>query len=142
MSAWINKKASKLVNFCVAILFFKYILLIMLLQLSYFFSPLIPLCPAHCLPHYSTPLVQVHGSYQYISSLVSPFPILFLISLCLFCTYQLCFIISRKVKTQPKHTHTHAHTKICAVYGEGAVTDWMFQKWSEKFLGTTDILYK
>ena len=29
----------------------------------------------------------------------------------------LCFIISRKVKMQLKHK------KICAVYGEGAVTD-------------------
>ena len=37
----------------------------------------------------------------------------------------LCFIISRKVKTQLKHTQK----KICAVYGEGAVTDWMCQKW-------------
>ena len=28
---------------------------------------------------------------------------------------------------------TEAQTDICAVYGEGAVTDWMCQKWSEKF---------
>ena len=35
----------------------------------------------------------------------------------------LCFIISKKVKTQKK---------ICAVYG-GAVTDWMCQKWFTKF---------
>ena len=33
------------------------------------------------------------------------------------------------------------HTKsICAVYGEGSVTDQMCQKWFAKFLGTTDIL--
>ena len=29
--------------------------------------------------------------------------------------------------------------KICAVFGEGAVTDLMFQKWFAKFLGTFDI---
>ena len=40
----------------------------------------------------------------------------------------LCFIISRKVKTQLKHTK-----KICAVYGEGAVTDQTCQKWFAKF---------
>ena len=32
--------------------------------------------------------------------------------------------------------------KICAVYGEGAVTDQMCQKWFVKFLGTIDILAK
>ena len=32
--------------------------------------------------------------------------------------------------------------KICAVYGEGAVTDQMCQKWFAKFLGTIDILVK
>ena len=42
----------------------------------------------------------------------------------------LCFIISRKVETQLKHTHT----KICAVYGEGAMTDWTRQKWLQTFL--------
>ena len=40
----------------------------------------------------------------------------------------LCFIISRQVKTQLKHTK-----KICAVYGEGAVTDQTCQKWFAKF---------
>ena len=30
-------------------------------------------------------------------------------------------------------THTHTHTKICAVYGEGAVTNQMCQKWFAKF---------
>ena len=28
---------------------------------------------------------------------------------------------------------------VCAVYGEGAVTDRMCQKWFAKFLGTIDI---
>ena len=32
--------------------------------------------------------------------------------------------------------------KICAVYGEGAVTDRTCQKWFMKFLGTIDILAK
>ena len=32
--------------------------------------------------------------------------------------------------------------KICAVYGEGAVTYQMCQKWFAKFPGTTDILGK
>ena len=49
----------------------------------------------------------------------------------------LCFIISRKVKTQLKHKN-----KICAVDGEGAVTGRMCQKWFVKFLGTIDILGK
>ena len=31
---------------------------------------------------------------------------------------------------------------ICAVYGEGAVTDRTCQKWFGKFLGTIDILAK
>ena len=30
--------------------------------------------------------------------------------------------------------------EICAVYGEGAVTDGACQKWFVKFLGTIDIL--
>ena len=33
-------------------------------------------------------------------------------------------------------------TKMCALYGEGAVTDRMCQKWFMKFLGTVDILAK
>ena len=32
--------------------------------------------------------------------------------------------------------------KICAVYGEGAVTDQTCQKWFVKFPGTIDILAK
>ena len=31
---------------------------------------------------------------------------------------------------------------ICVAYGEGAVTDWMCQKWFVKCLGTIDILDK
>ena len=32
--------------------------------------------------------------------------------------------------------------RICAVYGEGAVTDRTCEKWFVKFLGTIDILAK
>ena len=54
------------------------------------FSPLYSLPPCTP-PSYQQPptLLHVHGSY--ICSLASPFPILFLTSPCLFCTYQLCF---------------------------------------------------
>ena len=51
---------------------------------------------------------------------------------------QLCFIISRKVKTQLKCKKTN----FCAVCGEGAVTDQTCQKWFAKFPGTTDMLAK
>ena len=37
---------------------------------------------------------------------------------------------------------TEMQKKICAVYGEGAVTDRMCQKWFVKFLGSIDILAK
>ena len=37
-------------------------------------------------------------------------------------------LFSRKVKTQLKHE------KICAVYGDGIVTDQICQKWFVKFL--------
>ena len=37
---------------------------------------------------------------------------------------------------------TKMQKKICAVYGEGAVTDQTCQKWFAKFLGTIDIVVK
>ena len=37
---------------------------------------------------------------------------------------------------------TEKQKKICAVYGEGAVTHGTCQKWFAKFLGTIDILAK
>ena len=37
---------------------------------------------------------------------------------------------------------TRKKKKICAVYGEGAMTDEMCQKWFVKFLGTVDSLTK
>ena len=73
------------------LLFKKYILLVMLLQLSHFFSPLFPsaLHSPHTSipPHLSSCPWVVH-----ISSLASSFPILFLTSSCLFCTCYLCFL--------------------------------------------------
>ena len=54
-----------------------------------FFSPLSPCstCTTPSLPRFSSCPWVVH-----ISSLASPFPILFLTSPCLFCTYNLCFL--------------------------------------------------
>ena len=37
---------------------------------------------------------------------------------------------------------TEIQKEICAVYGEGAVTDQMCQKWLARFLGAIDILAK
>ena len=37
---------------------------------------------------------------------------------------------------------TEMQEKICAVYGEGALTEQTRQKWFAKLLGTTDILAK
>ena len=71
----------------------KYILLIMLLQLSHFVSPFISLCPTpHSLQHSPAPYFM--SWVIHISSLASPIPTLLLTSSCLFCTYLLCFLIS------------------------------------------------
>ena len=70
---------------------FKYILLVMLLQLSHF-PLIIPLCPApHLPPSVPHPLSSCPW-VVHISSLASTFPILFLTCPCLFCTYHLCFL--------------------------------------------------
>ena len=67
---------------------FKYILLIKLLQ----FSPLSsPLCPAPPNTPAPPPLVHIHG-FVHISSLTSPFSILFLTSPNLVYAYHLCFL--------------------------------------------------
>ena len=83
--------------------FKKTILLILLLQLSHFF----PLCltPAPCtLTSGNSPtFVHVHGSY--ISSLASPFHMLFLTSSCLFCTYLLGFLFPVLFFCSPPPTH-------------------------------------
>ena len=41
-----------------------------------------------------------------------------------------------------KKTQLKLIKKICVVYGEGAVTDQMCQKWLARFLGAIDILAK
>ena len=62
----------------------------MLLQLSHFSLPFIPLHPEPplqpALPHLSSCPWVVH-----VSVLAYPFLLLFLTSACLFCTYHLCF---------------------------------------------------
>ena len=73
-------------------IYFKYILLIMLLQLSHF-PPFIPLLPAYLLPH-SFPPFSSCPWVIHISSLATPFPILFLISPCLFFTYRFVLLNS------------------------------------------------
>ena len=80
--------------------FFNYILLIVLLQLSHFFSvyPLLPYTP---LPSW-IPLSSCPW-FIHVSSLASTFPIVFLISPCLFCTYQLCFLFP--VPFPPSYPH-------------------------------------
>ena len=75
----------------ISFLFFKYILLIMVLQLSHFFPP----ChtpPYTSLPTCIPPALSSCPWVIHISSSASPFPILFLTSPCLFCTYCLCFL--------------------------------------------------
>ena len=64
-------------------------LLIMLLQLSYF-SPL-PLLPGISLPSSNLPLSSCPW-VMHINTLASPFPILSLTPACLFCFYRLCFL--------------------------------------------------
>ena len=72
-------------------LIFKYIVLIMLLQLSHFFSPLFP-SALHPTSYQHSPRISSCPWVVHKSSLASPFPILFLTSPCLFCTYHLCFL--------------------------------------------------
>ena len=74
-------------------IFFKYILWIMLLQLSHF-SPFYSLCLALPFHPYSPPPANLSSCLWvvHISSLASPFPILCLTSSCPFCTYHLCFL--------------------------------------------------
>ena len=64
----------------------------MLLQLSYFFLPFIPLHPVPPLP-LSFPDLSSCPWVIHVSSLASSFPILFLTSPCLFCTYHVCFLL-------------------------------------------------
>ena len=74
----------------VRFIFFKYILLIMLLQLSQFF----PFAYLHLVPPFppAFPSLSSCPWVMHVSSLASTVPILFLTSPCLFCTYHLCFL--------------------------------------------------
>ena len=63
----------------------------MLLQLSHFLFPFIPLHPAYHLTP-TSPSITSCPWVVHVSSLTSPFPILFLTSPCLFCAYHLCFL--------------------------------------------------
>ena len=56
------------------------------------FSPIAHLHPVHPIPSYNTPFSSGPRA-MHISSLAAPFSILFLTSACLFCTYQLRFLI-------------------------------------------------
>ena len=67
--------------------FLKCILFLMLLQLSQFF-PLCPPPPCTPIPSSHAPPVSSCPWVIHISSLATPFPILFLTSPCLFCTFQ------------------------------------------------------
>ena len=71
--------------------FLKYIFLIMLLQLSQYFQPL-PTSTQDPPSLQQPPCLSSCPWVVHISSLASPFPILFLTFPCLFCTYQLCFL--------------------------------------------------
>ena len=101
----------------ILILFFIY-LLIMLLQLSHF-PPFPQLHPAHPLP----PTFPTYSSCPWvihISSLASPFPILFLPSPCLFSTYHLCYLFS--VPLPPlSPTHSPIDNPPCDLHFCGSV---------------------
>ena len=56
------------------------------------FSPLYSLPPCIPFPTCISPTLSSCPWVIHISSLASPFPILFLTSSCLFCTYHLCFL--------------------------------------------------
>ena len=63
-----------------------------MIRVAPFFSPLNPLPPSAPLPPaFPSPLSSCPW-VVYISYLAFPLPILFLASLCLFCTYQLYFL--------------------------------------------------
>ena len=102
-------------------LFFKYILLIMLLQFSQLFSS--PLYPLHSVRTH--PLAFPHPLSScswviHISSLASLFPILFLNSPHLFYAYQLCFlfpVLFLPIRPLPLHTETPP----CDLYFSGSV---------------------
>ena len=69
----------------------------MLLQLSHFPPPFFP-SALHPSSHlHSPPPLSSCPWVAHRSSLASPFPILFLTSPCLFCTYNLCFFLFKRI---------------------------------------------
>ena len=78
-------------------IFSSFIYFILFLNIFYwlcYYSCSIPLLysPLPCTPSPTCiPLLSLCPLVVHISSLASPFPILFLTSLCLFCTYHLCY---------------------------------------------------
>ena len=56
------------------------------------FPPFLPHHPAPFIPPAFPPHLNSCPWVVHISSLASPFPLLFLTSFCLFCTYHLCFL--------------------------------------------------
>ena len=103
---------------------FRYILLILLLQLSqlFLFAALCPVPPT--LEQYAA--VNSCPGGMCVSSLASPFPILFLISPCLFCSYKLCFRIptpfpplspfSLPADNPPNDPHTYHSIPVLLAY--------------------------
>ena len=95
---------SALCNFCIVVCYIMYHNLwfasFMFLSIFYWlccyscpsFFPFAPLSPVSSFPPAITPLSSCPWAIR-VSSLASPFPILFLTSPCLFCSYQLCFLI-------------------------------------------------
>ena len=83
--------------------FLKYILLIMLLQLTHFFSPLNPPPPSTPIPS-SIPPLSSFPWVVHINSLASTFPILFFPSPCLFSTYHWCYLFSVPFHLSPRPT--------------------------------------
>ena len=105
-------------------LLFKYILLIMLIELYELF-PLCPSLPSTPIPSSILPLLSSCPWVAHMRSLASPFPILFLTSSCLFCTYQLCFLVpepfslfslfSLSADNPPKDLHIYGSVPVIVV---------------------------
>ena len=80
-----------IIIFCIPKVFFKVYFVDYAIIVFPIFPSLSPLHPAYPLPPAFLPFSSCQWVIH-ISSLASPFPILFLTSPCVFCTYQLCFL--------------------------------------------------
>ena len=76
----------------------------------FFSSPLFP-SALHCPPTRIPPSLSSCPWVIHISSLASPFPILFLTFPCLFSTYHLCFLLP--VSFPPFSTPPHPNNPLC-----------------------------